>query len=397
MRVHSGERNVVSGGAYDFSRTSRNAVPLQLIMGEEMTEKKESVMKRTGKTIALALGLAVTLVFSMVQVEAKMIPRVTNFVILLDQSGSMFEKRFGQKEVKSTLAKDILVAMNEKIPELGYWGAIQLFAPDRTLIGPETYNRSFFANSLENIPAKGKVYGNLTPLGPAILHLDKIMNRFSGKTAVIVVSDGRANKGMDPLKAAKTISAEYTNICFDIVSLADNDKGEKTLKEISGISNCSYAKGGDLLSDPKALDRFIEAVFYVDVPDEVPLQEFVLAESAELAMPEVITLRGIHFDFDKYEIKPEWTSVLDESVKKLTESPNAPVIIGGHTDWTGPEAYNQTLSERRAKAVYDYFIGKGVAPERMEAAGYGETMPEVSNLTREGRAINRRVVIQMVE
>ena len=366
-------------------------------MGEEITEKEEIAIRRTGRTVALALVLAVTLVSIMVPAEAKMIPRVTNFVILVDQSGSMFEKRFGQEEVKSTLAKDILVAMNERIPELGYSGAIQLFAPDRTLIGPETYDRSFFANSLENIPEKGKVYGNLTPLGPAILHLEKIMNRFSGKTTVIVVSDGRANKGMDPLKAAKAISAEYTNICFDIISLADDDKGEKNLKEISRISNCSYAKGGDLLSDAEALDRFIEAVFYVDVPDEIPLQEFVLAESAETAMPEVITLRGILFDFDKYEIKPDWTSVLDESVKKFTGSPNAPVIIGGHTDWTGPQAYNQTLSERRAKAVYDYFISKGVAPERMEATGYGETMPEVSNLTREGRAMNRRVVIQVIE
>ena len=108
-------------------------------------------MKRTGKTVALALVLAGTLVFGLVPVEAKMIPKVTNFVILVDQSGSMFEKRFGQQEVKSTLAKDILLAMNERIPELGYTGAIQLFAPDRTLIGPETYDRSFFANSLENI------------------------------------------------------------------------------------------------------------------------------------------------------------------------------------------------------------------------------------------------------
>lgn len=326
-----------------------------------------------------------------------MIPKVTNFVILVDQSGSMFEKRFGQQEVKSTLAKDILLAMNEKIPELGYTGAIQLFAPDRTLIGPETYNRSFFANSLENIPAKGKIYGNLTPLGPAILHLDKIMNRFSGKTAVIVVSDGRANKGMDPLKAARTISAEYTNICFDIISLADSDKGRETLQEISKISNCTYIKGGDLLSDPEELDRFIEAVFYLEVPDEVPLQELVLAESAEPAMPVVITLRGIHFDFDKYEVKPEWVSVLAESVKKLTENPDAQIVIEGHTDWSGPEAYNQVLSERRAKVVYDYFINKGIAGERMESVGYGETMPEVSNLTREGRAINRRVVIQVVE
>ena len=84
-------------------------------------------------------------------------------------------------------------------------------------------------------------------------------------------------------------------------------------------------------------------------------------------------------------------------MKKLAENPDDQTVIQGHTDRTGPEGYNQVLSERRAKAVYDYFMGKGIAPERMEATGYGETMPEVSNLTREGRAINRRVDIQDIQ
>ncbi len=353
-------------------------------------------MKRTEKIVSLALVLAVTLVFGMVPVEAKTIPKVTNFVILVDQSGSMFEKHSKEEEVKAVLAKRLLLALNERIPELGYNGAIQVFAPDKTLIGPEKYDRSSFQNSINGLPESGKIFGNLTPLGSAILHLDNIMNRFTGKTAVVVVSDGRVNQGKDPLKAAKTISAEYTNICFDIISFADDEQGWQTLERVSGVSNCTYADGRELSSDSVALDNFVREVFYAEVSEEAPLQVLPVPK-AEPATPAVITMRGIHFDFDKYEIKPEWALVLDESVKKLTESPDAQIVFEGHTDWTGPEAYNQALSERRAKAVYDYFMGKGIARERMESVGYGETMPEVSNLTREGRAINRRVVIQVVE
>lgn len=117
-------------------------------------------MKRTERIGLLVLLVAVSLVFSMVPVEAKMIPKVTNFVMLVDQSGSMFEKRFGQQEVKSTLAKDILLAMNERIPELGYTGAIQLFAPDRTLIGkaitiPASLNKSS-TRSRQHFPSRLK-------------------------------------------------------------------------------------------------------------------------------------------------------------------------------------------------------------------------------------------------
>ena len=144
--------------------------------------------------------LAISPILGMAPLEAKIIPRVTNFVILVDQSGSMFDKYFGMEEVKAILAKKILLEMNDLIPDLDYTGAIQVFAPETTLIGPQKYDRTFFRNAIRNLPESGKVYGNLTPLGHAILHLDKIMNGFFGKTTVIIVSDGRSNQGMSPLK-----------------------------------------------------------------------------------------------------------------------------------------------------------------------------------------------------
>jgi OOP family OmpA-OmpF porin len=160
-----------------------------------------------------SLVLAMTIAFGVVVAEAKKIPRVDNFVILIDQSGSMFMEHKERKEVKAVLVKKMLLSMNDRIPELGYTAAIQGFYPNETLIGPETYSRYFFEREIKNLPDKGKIFGNLTPLGTEIEALDKVMGRFSGKTSVIIVSDGEVNKGKDPYKAAKSLHNEYTNIC----------------------------------------------------------------------------------------------------------------------------------------------------------------------------------------
>ena len=105
----------------------------------------------------------------------------------------------------------------------------------------------------------------------------------------------------------------------------------------------------------------------------------------------------IFFDFDKDNIKPFFAVNLDEGLEKLQKYAEASIVIEGYTDNVGPEEYNQALSERRAKAVYDYFLGKGIGAERMTTIGYGESMPAVSNLTPYGRTINRRVEIIVVQ
>lgn len=343
-----------------------------------------------GRSVFILFVLA-TILAGSVSLSAEVIPRVTNFVILVDQSGSMFQQHAKRVKVKASLAKAILLEMNERIPELGYDGAIITFSPERRLIGPEEYDRFFFKRAIEGLAESGEVVENLTPLGPAILNLKKILPRFPGKTAVIIISDGRANQGMNPIEAARKLYEEHGNTCFHVISLADNEKGRTNLEAISKLGNCIFLRGGDVLSDVALMDHFVSEVFYLEVEEEVPAQ---VVPSAE-APPTV--LQGIRFDFDKYNIKPEWLPVLDNAVDTLLNNPKINIVIEGHTDNTGDYQYNQRLSERRAKAVYDYLVNKGVAPDRMEMVGYGETWPEISNLTPQGRAINRRVEITAAE
>jgi OOP family OmpA-OmpF porin len=105
----------------------------------------------------------------------------------------------------------------------------------------------------------------------------------------------------------------------------------------------------------------------------------------------VVILEGVNFEFDSARLRPDAITILDEAATVLSRRKDISVDVVGHTDSTGTKQYNQGLSERRAKSVYDYFINKGIAADRLTTKGYGETKPIASNTTREGRAKNRRV------
>jgi OOP family OmpA-OmpF porin len=100
-----------------------------------------------------------------------------------------------------------------------------------------------------------------------------------------------------------------------------------------------------------------------------------------------------YFDFNKAVLKPEGKQKVDEVVSELKANPSIRVLVEGHTDSIGSEAYNQKLSERRAAAVADYMESRGVEASRITTKGWGKTKPVASNKTKEGRAQNRRVEI----
>ena len=105
-------------------------------------------------------------------------------------------------------------------------------------------------------------------------------------------------------------------------------------------------------------------------------------------------LSGVNFEFDSARLTGESYESLDRVARSLKEWPEVRVEIGGHTDDTGTDEYNMELSQRRADAVRDYLMSKGINGSRLVAKGYGKTDPINRSGTEEGRAQNRRVELK---
>ena len=101
----------------------------------------------------------------------------------------------------------------------------------------------------------------------------------------------------------------------------------------------------------------------------------------------------VHFDFDRYSLRPEATRALDEAVRTLQDNPNVRIEIEGHTCNIGTAEYNLALGERRATSVREYLVSRGVGADRMRTVSYGEERPKYDNSREETRRLNRRAAL----
>ncbi len=108
-------------------------------------------------------------------------------------------------------------------------------------------------------------------------------------------------------------------------------------------------------------------------------------------------IRFVYFDYDKYNITAKYIEVLDDAARILDDYPNMGLLIEGHTDAIGSQAYNQVLSDNRAAAAKEFLVINGVVPDRIITKGMGKKEPYATNLTEEGRALNRRVEMYFTE
>jgi OOP family OmpA-OmpF porin len=130
-------------------------------------------------------------------------------------------------------------------------------------------------------------------------------------------------------------------------------------------------------------------------PPPAPAPMPVAAEPAPMPKEETIVIRNVHFEFDKATLTAADRAQLDTVASRLkTEATTARLSVSGHTDSVGKDAYNQRLSEQRAKAVTDYLVSSGVPRASVVSVkGVGEAQPVADNNTADGRAMNRRTEI----
>ena len=132
-------------------------------------------------------------------------------------------------------------------------------------------------------------------------------------------------------------------------------------------------------------------------PAPAPKPAPVAAPEKPKPVAEKITLAAeVLFDFDKSVVKPEGKAKLDDLAGKVRGINLEVVIAIGHTDSIGTDEYNQKLSVRRAESVKAYLVSKGIEANRVYTEGKGEKQPVADNKTKEGRAKNRRVEIEVI-
>jgi outer membrane protein OmpA-like peptidoglycan-associated protein len=130
-----------------------------------------------------------------------------------------------------------------------------------------------------------------------------------------------------------------------------------------------------------------------------PVEEVVVVEVVEVVevAPAKIILNAVQFDLNSAVIKEEYSPVLDAGAMALQDAGDRQIMITGYTCSMGPEAYNQTLSESRAESVKAYLVDKGISADRLMTSGGGESNPIGDNENKDGREMNRRAELQVME
>ena len=348
-------------------------------------------------------------------------PKVNNFAVILDTSSSMADKYKGQ--AKATVAKNFLTAMNQTLPELNYNGELRTFghstsSPDRSTLrvyGVAPYSASGFGSAIDGVMGPGGTTS--LPLAKAIAAAGEDLKSVQGPIAVIIVSDG-LDMDQEPVKAVETLKGQFGDrLCIDTVQIGDDPSGKAVLEQIAKTGGCGYATTADRLATSSSMAGFVESIFLAKAaPKPVPMAASKPMDSDKDGVPDnldqcpntplgaTVDARGcwtyaakVLFDINSAEVKSEAYPMLTEAVQILKQNPNLKVEIDGHADITGAPEYNMILSEKRAQAVKDFFVTRGIDAERLTTKGFGITRPAASNKTKEGRSKNRRVELTPVQ
>jgi OOP family OmpA-OmpF porin len=191
------------------------------------------------------------------------------------------------------------------------------------------------------------------------------------------------------------------------VSIVDENNNSVFTKTVGSDGTYSFTLEDHVPVKVKAdAQGYISNSVDVKLPGDPEVEKYTYPELCLLPVPpkkdETFVINNVYYGFDSVELKNESFPALDEIVRMLNYYPAMVIEIGAHTDNIGPDKYNLKLSEGRAKSVVDYLISKGIAAERLQSKGYGETMPIAENRTNgrdnpKGREQNRRTEFKVLK
>ena len=372
----------------------------------------------------------------------KYVPKIKNFFIVLDASSSMsvsYAGKSGGEDSKLTVAKDFISHMNNTMPVMDVNGVLQTFGrgiempmqQTEIVYGRTAYSRSGLEESLNSINFLAE--GN-SPAGLAIRETGDTIGSIEGTNAVIFISDGEHLEG-DPLAKVRDLEIRYGDwTCFYTVWIGNNPEGGLFMDKLAEEMDCGLSISVDKIASDVDMVNFVKQVFLTTdadsdrdgVPDSldkcpgtpvgVEVDESGCPRIAQMdsdgdgvfdSVDECIgtpigaivddrgcwVVKGVQFDYKKWNVNPQFNSNLDNIEDILKKNSSLNIRIEGHTDDVGSAKYNIELSGKRAQAIKDYLVGKGIEQSRITTKGFGYSQPIADNDTPKGRSLNRRAEI----
>ena len=245
------------------------------------------------------------------------------------------------------------------------------------------------AQALGDATAELEIIGEQTPLHAVLEDATAVIGGLEnpGRVAVVVITDGVPDNERLALDAGKQLVGSVPGgVCIHTVQVGNESQAAEFLSSLAALSGCGSSRNASGLQTANALQGFTRTTMVGKAP---------LPPVASRPPSRRIVLRGVNFEFDKSDVRPQDQAVLEAAIEALRGTSGAKVRIIGHTDSVGTMEHNEALSMRRAKAVVDFLIDSGIDSNRLEAAGEGMANPVASNDTRDGRAQNRRVEFEV--
>lgn len=318
---------------------------------------------------------------------------VDQVVVVTDASGTMYARQtFPEaKALTRSFVSGMPEARDRAKSGKGYAaGHIGFGGDERQAAALAGFDRGRLAQHTAGLKILGSIdgMGGGTPLHRVLYEVAAALEGQRGPAAVVIFSDGLPQPVSEgrTLRAAAYLKESYRDgVCIHTVHVGDDAEGAAFLRKLADLSGCGSSRSAGELTSASAFGAFERQVFAGKAPPPPRV-------AGPCDAP--FRIEGLEFEFDKDVITPAGRRVLDGVARQLAQCPDVRLVVEGHTDSRGSDAYNQNLSERRAASVRRYLVERRIAPDRLQARGYGESRPVASNDTDEGRARNRRVMLR---
>ncbi len=304
--------------------------------------------------------------------------KVDQVMILADVTGSTREHRVFQQE------KNLLKAFVGAMPDMAYQMGFSSFAGGSESDWMQVPLRSGTLDALKDCADHLRYLGGTTPLHQGVLVTGSEFEGQTGRSALVVFSDGRTHPHERVLNACEAIAKAHDGeLCIYTVNVGFSDSGKVLLGDMTRVTGCGHAWQASEVDTSEGMDAMVREIFFG--PGSAPT----------IVEQRIVLPNEILFDFDKSVLKPQGKAALDQLVAEIRAHTLERLAIEGHTCDLGSSQYNMDLSQRRANSVKAYLVEHGIDGSRITTEAYGETRPAVPNTSEANRKQNRRAEFRL--